>query len=657
MPQPTRFGKRTFHWNLFAIGAVSALLAGACNGNGGLNGKELEPAAAPVAAVPSSPLADIIGTDERPSPTEVSVRWRPTDSSKALPASDTLSLDLVNETDQFEQGRLVVIASGLDGRLVERPLDLFTLAARDTKELRVRVADLPLQSEASSSFVVVQAEITRPDGYVLRVPSAPLYFHFQGGYREARFYSSDEVSKLAPHAPDPMALSGRVMEADGRWTDLTGPATQGPTEVTFAAPGAPPVPAPTQDGLVEKKTGAALNAVAAVNYTLCGYWRAQFVDSAVGEDIYPTTAWQDVPALFASSYVYLNGGPFWGGNLNAIGCATVALTPNTTYTFYEGSASMGWSGGPVMDNYLIVNGARQTQWVSLSFKTPASSAVINLKPTYNDDVVQVNAVSAAALRAQYLTDQGMLNGQHYVVDVHAPECGPASDPSCPFTSGGVVKVGVNVQQNSLMTHWKFMIGHELGHSVQYYAMGNHSFDYTWSDATALCRCSHVATLYGTAHCIQSRGPIGGGQIEGFAHAYSSRIFNNDNEANGYFAYYKPFLTPYVTPNQTVYPPMWFATLWDAKFMSSYCGASNKGIELDWMQFYYQLTARQTINKTSISQLFSIYKLACTGSINTKCNNQTVTWEKLRAAAQTYWGTGSALYNRFRDTGIAAGVNW
>jgi hypothetical protein len=293
----------------------------------------------------------------------------------------------------------------------------------------------------------------------------------------------------------------------------------------------------------------------------------------------------------------------------------------------------------------------------MAFTTGSANSTLNLKPSYNDDVVQVNAVAAATLLREYLTDNGMINGQRYVVEVRAPECGGVLDPSCPYTSGGVVKVGVNKQQGTLMTNWKFMIAHELGHSVQYYGMGSHEFNYAWQGAPQLCRCSHVDPLYGNGHCMQSRGSIGGGQIEGFAQAYAARVFNDDGQANATFVYYKPFLTPYNNPNYTMNPPMSFNAFTNNRFMSNYCGAAGKGIELDWMQFYYQLTARATINKTEMSYLFSIYKIACTGNQATKCNNQTVTWEKLRAAASTFWGANSFIYAKFRDTGINAGVNW
>jgi hypothetical protein len=188
-------------------------------------------------------------------------------------------------------------------------------------------------------------------------------------------------------------------------------------------------------------------------------------------------------------------------------------------------------------------------------------------------------------------------------------------------------------------------------------MGAPYFAYTWTDAPELCRCSHVAELYGTGYCLQSRGPTGGAQIEGFAHAYSTRIWTKDSEANGIFVYYKPFKNPYVAGSPVWNPPITMTILSQTKFMANWCAQTGKGTELDWSQFFYQVTARQTINSTPMSNLFSTYRKACTGNVNSNCTySHKISWENLRASAQSYWASNS-IYNKFRDLGIATGVNY
>jgi hypothetical protein len=510
---------------------------------------------------------------------------------------------------------------------------------------------------------------------VLRVPTQPLYARFRGGYREATLYRAGDARMTAPSMADgidPMALRGRLMEADGRWTDFAagalagaraalapGAAVQGATSLALAPPNAMPLPAAAEEpGDIVKKTGA----LALVNYRICTRWLVQYIDSAQAEDVYATTSWQYVPAAFASAYVVIFGGshPSWQGKLDVNGCTpTVGLSPGASYALGQSSADMGWSGGPIMDNFLITNGARVAQWVRTSFTTPAAAGTVTLQPTYNDDVVQVNAISAAALVKEALTDQGLLNGQRYTVDVNATECTGADSLSCPKTMPltGVIKVGTNTVNNATWAHWKFVIAHELGHAAQFVGMGFHAYEYTWTGAPELCRCSHVSDVYGSGHCIQSRSNITGAQLEGFAHAFAARVFNNDSETTARFIYYKPYLQPGLQP-VVLNPPRWFNPQTNTKFMATYCSAAGKGTELDWMQFYYQLTAGATLNKTPMSNLFSIWKRACSGNINTKCKiTDSVSWTTLQNAAQAYWGAGSPLYNRFRDTGINAGVNF
>jgi hypothetical protein len=66
-----------------------------------------------------------------------------------------------------------------------------------------------------------------------------------------------------------------------------------------------------------------------------------------------------------------------------------------------------------------------------------------------------------------------------------------------------------------------------------------------------------------------------------------------------------------------------------------------------MQFFYQVTALASPN----------YRYACTGSWSTQCYGQSVSWSALLYAAQQRFGASDPRYVLFRDTGVAAGVNW
>ncbi len=630
---------------------------------------------APVETTTPPPAPDHsnqVAGGEAPAAPDVTIHWRAVDSTQPVDKSQSLHAELVNETDVEQTGRLAVIASGLDGRLEERPLANFRLAARAKQQVDLRVDDLPIQSDSSTSFAVVQAEVTRLDGFVLRVSTEPLYFHFQSGYGAAFFYGPEQVPQKAPRvAPGSVDVYGRVREANGTWTEISpasastatptgndGAGKQGATSVVTTPPGVLPVEPSTADDSLVAAPGTT------ATYTLCGTWRAQFVDSGLGEDVLPLNVWQDVTASYAFAYVATAAGNLvWLGNLNVNGCTSLTLSTSTVYTMGVTGTSMTFSGGPIIDVYLMENTTRTTQWVSSAFTTPATGQTHTVRFTQNDDVIQTNVVAAAVLAAAARTNQGMPTGNHYVAEVHSPDCGNATNPKCPVAPGNVVQIGLNSQLGIPMTRWKFMIAHEFGHTAEFVGVGTFVTNYAWPDLPKVCGCAHVDDVFGKSHCMQSRGDTGSAQVEGFAHAFSARVFNFDGQNDGIFTHYKPFLSPYSAPNPTFNPPIGFRMLWDTKFMSNFCsaGSTGKGIELDWMQFFYKVTALQTPNRTSLTDLFLLYHHACSNgtSWSMKCDQlqgHSVNWTKLLFAAQELYGLSDARYLRFRDTGFAVGVN-
>ncbi|MBK6694310.1 MAG: hypothetical protein IPG50_19195 [Myxococcales bacterium] len=67
-----------------------------------------------------------------------------------------------------------------------------------------------------------------------------------------------------------------------------------------------------------------------------------------------------------------------------------------------------------------------------------------------------------------------------------------------------------------------------------------------------------------------------------------------------------------------------------------------------------------LDKTEIADLGEIYRLACGGGVTPKdCNNEKPTFNQLRLAAATYYGTspgGLAKASRFLNEGLANGIN-
>jgi hypothetical protein len=74
-----------------------------------------------------------------------------------------------------------------------------------------------------------------------------------------------------------------------------------------------------------------------------------------------------------------------------------------------------------------------------------------------------------------------------------------------------------------------------------------------------------------------------------------------------------------------------------------------------MVFYYDIAQGSSSDVTSLQNLFSIYRRACTTNPAVKCNGQTVSWSALTTSAETHYGSSNPAWWRFDDTGWNTGV--
>ena len=77
----------------------------------------------------------------------------------------------------------------------------------------------------------------------------------------------------------------------------------------------------------------------------------------------------------------------------------------------------------------------------------------------------------------------------------------------------------------------------------------------------------------------------------------------------------------------------FPFLW----MNEHCSSSsaNRGIELDWMGFYWEMHTKGGVNSAYAWADFNeVYRRACTGSPSVKCSGQAVAWSQLVAAVNS-----------------------
>ncbi len=596
--------------------------------------------------------------------------WKDVAYGTGMPASFPLTATITNPSSELKQGRLSLVASGLDGRLIERDLGEFSVAGGASRDVSFSPALVPLQSEIATSFVVLQAEVAQADGYLMRTGTQPLYYRFQDNYSTILLHHVDDVAGLpggGTTVADTMDVRGRVFENNGQWlvtakTDGTIGGKLGLTGVRAVEAGEDELPTAPSESKAEDQPAAPLSA----SMTLCSTWRVQYIDSGKGEDVYNTaSSWTDVPAAFAKAYVLSVPGNalYWQGHLNAFGCTPSISLPAGTFRLQQSTANVGYEGIH-FDNYYMSGGVEYTYEIWADFTSSGSGAsTLNVHPTYNNDAIQAAAIASQEVYWHWITlffgggGLGLVNGTY---KVHANEgCGWPTDPptdSCYDPNLQLVHLGTSVVGGYTDAHWKYVVAHETGHMVQDRVMGRYYYDYDQSASQALCKCDHYTTEWGNrAHCLQSREQSGGAQQEGFAHAFASRVFNNPFQADGTFVYYKPFL-PLFGPVQ--YPPIGRDAFAAQRWMENYCLGSQVGVEYDWLLFEYNVSSRDRENATDIPQLFDIYKMACTGTTTLKCayNQDTIQWSDLRASAQGYYGAFDPRYQRFHVTGEDFGVD-
>ncbi len=609
----------------------------------------------------------------------VHVAWSGTPATPVAATGGTIPALVINQTKSPVTGSLTLVASGLDGRLVQSSLGTFNVAANGTLTVTVPVSALPIQSQTSSSFVALQAEIARPDGTMLRPSSAPLYYHFDSGYQSATFYSAEDMlSKYGGGAIGSAGASplGRIKGADGQWQDVL-PGAVGPSvatlvpaarvqeiERTMAA--STDQPDSTDPTLIPSLQGLAAN----VSVTICTTWRVQYIDGGFGEDALATSAWQDAPARYAYYEIWQGSTLFWQGFLNSTACVTTAM-PTGALQFRQYTTNTREFAGPnpnYINSYVSDSAGNVTSLYVASNYTVTGPTTFNFHPTTNVPAIQVAAVAAQILYSNSITSQG-LGMKGYTLNARAPFGCPGVvpatdscyDPNVDWTNIGTTVIG---STNAHDYQWKYIIAHELGHNIQARNWGQIYLNYTDNASTEpLCRCDHYTTAWANQeHCMNSREYMGGGEMEGYAHASATRTFNyDDSVGSAKFVYYKPFLGFFDDGEEVELPPLAFnlSSSFRPKWLVNECpaGLNHEGNEYDWVTFYYAISVATIVNPTTFNDLTSIYRRACSGGTGL-CTGQDLTWSQLTSAALGYYG-GSATnpkYVRFRDTGSSAGVN-
>jgi FG-GAP-like repeat len=228
---------------------------------------------------------------------------------------------------------------------------------------------------------------------------------------------------------------------------------------------------------------------------------------------------------------------------------------------------------------------------------------------------------------------------------------------------------------------KYTVAHEIGHQIEQAAVGLPNATYTFAkqggapssewclndqlqndppDTPELCTCNAVEK-HNSLHCLQSLETSSAAQVEGFAHFYASKAFNDLDESACVFTYYKQMQLPSCpagftcTPRGNLFviqPPFPVSCKDAVKWRNSHCGVPQFGIEWDWLTFYWNLNTSGPA-KLAMPELYGVYRQACGG---VSCNGHDTNWTTLENAAQTVFGARDPKALNFIQQGNSHGVS-
>jgi hypothetical protein len=384
----------------------------------------------------------------------------------------------------------------------------------------------------------------------------------------------------------------------------------------------------------------------AATYKMCARWGYVFDDQNLGEDYLKYTgSYGQRTASYTWGELEKDGQTLWSGYMDSSGCTGGVPTNPGTYTLWVTSAIRATTGAVI---WIFPTEAEEWKWYA-STQTISGSGDRTIYATMGIDPTSSVAAIAAEMAAQQ--DGRFVAGNTYTVYSELFQYIGAY-------SGGIVKLGYDEYTDNWIGYLKTVVAHELGHAIQDKAVGTWFSTYSENSDIELCQCDHLDYPALQLHCLQSRENIGAAQGEGFGSFIAADLFNRGSDSDAVFAYYKEVRWDNGGPDQ--YPPVPVSVYNSSSrwhwMEAKGCGKANSGVELDWMDFFYQIN-----NKTSSGYSYSIVDImrafydACGGR---KCNgNDRVYWSTLQSAVNARFGSSSAKAQYWAQAGNWNGVNW
>lgn len=336
----------------------------------------------------------------------------------------------------------------------------------------------------------------------------------------------------------------------------------------------------------------------------CGKWSSRYTDSGVGEDSFTSSSTLARPAQYAYSTIYdVVAGPDpveWGHwMLDEDGCTdwitvevghnyrfrmrTMALYDGTRRIFVQDQDATSW-GTSYPGCYIIHDFYYQSK-------------------VYDPTNIQINVTATKSWETNVAAIAGKIwdRKQDGTIQIPSPmDTFVRQDDEYSYEDDYRVFVGGDDTAVK-----KFVASHEIGHAVGDRLADMHGSSYGASKPYSLCSCNHIGGS--CSHCLQSREYIRDAENEGWAHFFSTAVFNNRTSANGWFGYYKDINYAYPESDCTTQPCEIDVTD-DRKWMETYCstGSDDMGVEWDWLTFFWGLWTEDATYRYSMTEIANVW---------------------------------------------------
>ncbi|MDJ0766504.1 MAG: hypothetical protein QNJ97_26255 [Myxococcota bacterium] len=394
-----------------------------------------------------------------------------------------------------------------------------------------------------------------------------------------------------------------------------------------------------------------LSAQAHTAMRFCTTWRSHYVDSGHGEDVFTSDNPLNRPAQYTRYYLRNNdtGAYVSSGYLDSDGCTPyLSLSSNTEYKFSQGTKVSKSGAGTLYVNPDGYNWGYSYVWYTYYYTTGSFIYNVHHEHTFNPSTLNpyTNIMPIVGKVLDKYDTLGYNAGPYGLVTFFHTDCKENRNPSCCDHGGAYYKRGTPYicmagdWGGSGATYWKFILGHEIGHRVADYHDGPGGGSYSFDDQTnPRCNCNHVESG-SQLHCMQSMEYIAAAEGEGFGHFFSSALFNNRSSSNGIFVCPKEtwfYFPPY---GWIVYPPERpFDVTNYTKWGETECslGNENKGVELDWMEFFWHAWA-DPISSTTLtsSELMSVWEESSSSNYDDLLDGAFSLWGNTSRYVQFWW---------------------